>query len=270
MTEAPMPDQAYDQPPAPAPERRVRDDFYVGYLPAPPSHRRLLRIVIPALLWLGAILSVLIVWQMRNPGDAVWEDARVQTWEGAIRLIPYPALEAPDAGADGGATTYLLVEMGKLGADRARAFEGQRARVEGYELRRDGRRIIELDPAESAITSLGTAPPPAPARDLGPITLRGEIVDTKCFLGAMKPGDGKAHKACAELCVAGGIPPTLVSIGTDGARQYHLLVGPDGGPANAVVAGRLAEPIEVRGTELQRSGLRMLRVDGAGALRPSP
>ena len=239
-------------------------DLYVGYLPAPKSHKRLLRIVIPALLWFGAILSVIIVWQLRDPGDAVWEDARAQTWEGAIRLIPYPALEVRE---DGTTTTYLLVEVGKRGAERAGAFEGQRARVEGYLLRRDGRRIIELDPAESAIAALGAAAPAPPPLELGEVALRGEIVDTKCFLGAMKPGDGKAHKACAELCVAGGIPPSLISIGSDGARRYHLLVGPDGAPANDLVAGRLADAVEVRGVEIERAGVRLLRIEAAGAIR---
>ena len=45
---------------------------------------------------------------------------------------------------------------------------------------------------------------------LGVATLRGEIVDSKCYLGAMKPGDQKTHKACATLCIRGGIPPVLV------------------------------------------------------------
>ncbi|MFG0283537.1 MAG: hypothetical protein ACF8R7_03875 [Phycisphaerales bacterium JB039] len=241
-----------------------RDDFYVGYLPAPRAHRRLLRIAIPGLLWLGAILSVIVVWQMRDPGGAVWEDARARTWEGAIRLIPYPALEVVE---DGATTTYLLVEMGKFGAERAGAFENKRVRIDGYLLRRDGRRIIELDPADTAITALGDAPGAAAPRELGAVTIRGEIVDTKCFLGAMKPGDGKAHKACAELCVAGGIPPTLISIAPDGSRRYHLLIGPDGGPAGELVAGLLADPVEVRGMEMDRAGLRLLRLDGPGAIR---
>jgi hypothetical protein len=50
-----------------------------------------------------------------------------------------------------------------------------------------------------------------PSLDSGRVTLRGEIIDPKCYIGAMKPGGGKTHKACAQLCLSGGIPPMLVT-----------------------------------------------------------
>src|SRR5690349_19376703 len=64
-----------------------------------------------------------------------------------------------------------------------------------------------------------------------PVSLRGEIVDSKCFLGAMRPGNGKTHKACAMLCIAGGVPPMFVTRDSAGREEYYLLAGPDGGPA---------------------------------------
>jgi hypothetical protein len=246
-------------------------DLYVGYLPLPRRHARLLRVLIPAALWAGAIISILVVQQMRDPGDAAWETGRVQSWGGAVRLVPYPVLEVV---GDAGREMYLLVEIGKVGSDeRMRGFEGQIVRIEGSLLRRDGRRIIEIDRSSGAAPVApvvggvgGPAPAAAPEVEIGRITLRGEIVDSKCFLGAMKPGDGKTHKACAELCVAGGIPPMLVSLAPDGRRQYHILVGPDGEPAHALVAGLLAEPVEVRGMEIQYGDLRLLRLED----RPTP
>ncbi|MEZ6317838.1 MAG: hypothetical protein R3B49_03645 [Phycisphaerales bacterium] len=63
----------------------------------------------------------------------------------------------------------------------------------------------------------------------------------------MKPGDGKAHKACATLCVGGGIPPMLYARGSDGAARCVLLVGSDGGAANELVLPYLGEPVRVRG-----------------------
>ena len=47
---------------------------------------------------------------------------------------------------------------------------------------------------------------PAPQVLADNVTLKGEIIDPKCYLGAMKPGGGKTHKACAMRCIAGGIP----------------------------------------------------------------
>jgi hypothetical protein len=37
----------------------------------------------------------------------------------------------------------------------------------------------------------------------------GELVDTKCWLGVMRPATGKVHRACAARCLAGGVPPGL-------------------------------------------------------------
>jgi hypothetical protein len=95
-------------------------------------------------------------------------------------------------------------------------------------------------------------------------TLAGEIVDSKCYLGAMKPGDGKGHKACAVLCISGGIPPMLVSAsGSESERtvSYYLLVGASGQPMNARVLPFVAEAVEVSGVVEDWEGLRMLRVD---------
>ena len=104
-------------------------------------------------------------------------------------------------------------------------------------------------------------------RDLGSVTLIGEIVDSKCYLGVMNPGQGKVHRDCAARCISGGIPPIFVT--ADG-RDQMLLVGLDG---RAV--GRdglrefIAEPIQVRGELLQRGSSRLLKID-PGALRHTP
>jgi len=50
---------------------------------------------------------------------------------------------------------------------------------------------------------------------MGERTLRGEVIDPKCYIGAMKPGGGKTHKACAE-CFS--IRPLLVL-----KQQQHYL-----------------------------------------------
>jgi len=58
----------------------------------------------------------------------------------------------------------------------------------------------------------------------------GEICDGKCTSGAMRPGTGIAHRACARLCLAGDIPPVLVTVQPALGRSFFLLAGPDGGP----------------------------------------
>jgi hypothetical protein len=159
--------------------------------------------------------------------------------------------------------TLLLVETGKFGGGRRAApFDGRTVRVSGWLIERDGRKMIELEPGDAAITELAPGQGTLPARRaLGTATLRGEIVDSKCFLGVMKPGEGKTHKECATLCVAGGIPPMLVTRDAAGARSYYLLVGPDGNGLDAWVLPYIADPVEVFGRLEEYGDLKLLSVD---------
>lgn len=217
------------------------NDLYVGYLPVPPRHRRFLRVAVPAALWLVCAASVLFAWSQRSPGTAAWESAPV-TISGTLMLSPYPIL----IGDDG--TPVLLVEMGKHGAQRRlAAMDGKRVSATGWPLHRDGRRMLELDIPESAVAAApGEARPALPAAR-APVTLRGEIVDAKCYLGAMKPGEGRTHKECATLCIKGGLPAMLVYSDADGRRRYALLAAPDGGPPSDELLPLVADPVQIEG-----------------------
>ena len=118
--------------------------------------------------------------------------------------------------------------------------------------------MIEVEPG--SIASLSNPPAPQTAAvDLGPVTVTGEIVDSKCYLGVMNPGNGKVHRDCAVRCISGGIPPIFVTL--DGEEQF-LLVGANG---NAIAPDALrefvAEPITMTGEALRKGETRMLRVD---------
>jgi len=59
---------------------------------------------------------------------------------------------------------------------------------------------------------------------LGQVELEGELVDTKCWLGVMRPATGKVHRACAARCLSGGVPPGLL-IRNDTGTTLVLLAG---------------------------------------------
>ncbi|MEJ2177929.1 MAG: hypothetical protein P8Y12_08270 [Gammaproteobacteria bacterium] len=63
------------------------------------------------------------------------------------------------------------------------------------------------------------------------MTLTGEIADSKCFLGVMKPGEGSIHRACAEVRLLGGIRSMLVVRDCNDIRYGYILTLPDGSPA---------------------------------------
>lgn len=104
-------------------------------------------------------------------------------------------------------------------------------------------------------TQMGTreARPSNEIVSLGRQTFIGEIVDSKCFLGVMNPGQLKPHRACAVRCISGGVPPVLLMRQADGTARYLLLVAPDGQPVNKDVLAWVAEPVRVSG-ELWRDG----------------
>lgn len=244
-------------------DRNEHDEFYVGYLPMPPRHLRFVRVLVTMLgLWIIGMGGVIAL-SMRDPGDAVWDTSREQAWAGTLLAEPYPMLVPHD-----GSEPSLIVEMGKRGAQpRVAPLAGQAVEVRGFLLSRYGRRIIELSPDDTALKPIDMRPPPIEGeRVIGPVTLEGEIVDGKCYLGAMKPGDGMTHKACATLCVRGGLPPMIVSSGVNGP-EFRLLVieGHAGMPESLVPL--IAEPVRVEGRLVEVGGLRFVRAPEPGVGR---
>ena len=101
---------------------------------------------------------------------------------------------------------YWLVGPGKHGAeDVVRGRDGQRVQLSGSFIERDGDAMIEVIPHSVAMTGAG-ATEIEPLRSLGVLVIEGEIVDSKCHLGVMKPGEGPTHRDCAVRCLLGRIP----------------------------------------------------------------
>jgi len=236
-------------------------DFYVGYLPMPRRLVVFLWITVPLLAGgLGTLAAVFSASQ-RDPGSGVWDTDAPITVEGTLLVEPY-AMIVDDSGA-----TFLLVEIGKSGAaDRAAPFAGERVAAQGFELEREGRKMLELIDGEAAFVRTNAPARPIPVTSTGEtVTLSGEILDSKCYLGAMKPGDGKGHKACATLCITGGVPPLLRIWAPDGSARHLLLVDSDGTSARDDVLAWIGEPVVVTGKPGRIGDMETLAV-GAGSV----
>ncbi len=127
---------------------------------------------------------------------------------GVVIAEPYPILVLdPDAAHPDG-HAVLLSGGGKQGVrEQAAALAGKRARATGAGFKRGSIDMmvgVELRAAE------GPAPVPT-VTPLGVWRLTGEICDGKCVSGVMRPGNGLAHKACANVCISGGVPPVFVT-----------------------------------------------------------
>jgi nitrite reductase/ring-hydroxylating ferredoxin subunit/DMSO/TMAO reductase YedYZ heme-binding membrane subunit len=243
--------------PAP-PEPPSSAAFFVGYLPrAPASLATWLRPRVGVISILAGAACLALAAGHRRLSRTSFEYGQLRTFEGLLLEAPAPALVVarPRAGAGPGATSrYLLVARGKHGArDLVAGLDGRRVRAEGSLIWRDGVTMIELARTpQASVDDLDPAAGPLPeVRALGATRLVGEIVDSKCFLGVMNPGELASHRACATRCISGGIPPALCVRDGQGRATYVLLVGPRGEALNEHVLDRVAVPVEARG-ELAR------------------
>lgn len=99
--------------------------------------------------------------------------------------------------------------------------------------------------------------------DLGRVTLRGEIVDTKCYLGVMNPGERKVHRDCAVRCISGGLPPAFLARDPAGDAPVRLLVGDHGRALSKEVLPFIAEPLEISGVLVRTGSTLTLKADPA-------
>lgn len=244
------------------------DSFFVGYRrEAPASVAAFLRPRMALLLVVCVAVAAMLVTAQHPFARAVFEFGEERAFAGRLTVEPYPVLEVPRPGG-AAVSRYLLVAPFKFGlGPEARALTGRDVTLRGSLVYRDGRTMIEVaDGSLAAGVGGGGAPPAEPDGvpvSLGVRTLVGEIVDSKCFLGVMKPGNLKPHRACAVRCISGGIPPVFVVTDAAGRATYHLLTGADGRAVNREVLDRVAEPLEITGEVLRLGDLLLLRSDPA-------
>jgi hypothetical protein len=131
--------------------------------------------------------------------------------------------------------------------------------------------MLELQPGSTKTTAPGQSLPtarPVPV-SLGRQTFRGEIVDSKCWMGVMNPGVLTPHRACAVRCISGGIPPMLL-VRRENAPPLNLLLTDEAGkPVNDRVLDLVAEPVEITGEVVRDGELLTLRADPSAYRRIS-
>ena len=247
-----------------------RDEFYVGYHPVAPHQLagRLRRIVTTVLLLVALVAIGLAATQDRaDPG--VFEYGQLRALRGQLREFPYPSLLVPGPGLtdrQAAYTRYLLVAEGKHGAQALTAgHDGAWVELTGTRIAREGREMLEMtadglrDTPPAPNVRLGIPMPPPVS--LGTQTLTGEIVDSKCWLGVMKPATRGVHRGCAARCLSGGIPPLLLVRDSTGATTAQLLlVGADGRAAHERFKALVGRDVELTGEVIRDADLLVLRV----------
>ena len=239
--------------------RGAADEFFIGWEANPPRRTaQFLFAVVLGVVALAGVSAGLLALGQGSFARSDFEFGVPRDVTGRLEHVPYPTLVVERPG--GAESRWLVTVFGKRGAEpETRALDGHRVEVTGSLIHRGDHTMVEIDPA--TLRDLGEARAPALPAPGAPITLRGEIVDSKCWLGVMKPGNLKPHRACAAACIRGGVPPALVVRDGVGPPRYHLLVSADGGPLAEDLLPYVAEPIEVTGRPQDLGTMTALVID---------
>jgi len=247
----------------------MNDEFYIGWeAKAAPGISKMVRKAVVILLASALLAPVVLAVSQRMIGVSVFEWGNQKTFSGFLQTTPYPHLLVSRPGNANGRlsfSTYYLVAPWKFGLkpEAIAAFDGKSVSLKGTLIYRGNQTMIEVVPDSIQATNPATVVALPRTMPLGKQTLVGEIVDSKCFLGVMNPGQLTPHRACAIRCISGGVPPVLLVRQKDGTAIYLVLVSADGKPVNKQVLDMVAEPIEITG-EVERQGeLLILRADPA-------
>jgi hypothetical protein len=221
------------------------DEFYIGYDGGmPPGTRRVVRLTV-AIAAVVAIASAAILTVAQRPFAAArFEFGEPRLVTGWLTRHPAPSLLVKDR--TGSWSRYWLVSLGKFGAGRELGtFADGWVQLSGTLAARGRWQMLEIVPGSVAAASLADPPPPLTPSSPTAFRGRGEVVDSKCFLGVMNPGERTVHRDCAVRCLSGGIPPMFSYRDGTGDAHLALLLRADGEPYDArSTAGR---PIELSG-----------------------
>ncbi|MEP2027673.1 MAG: hypothetical protein ABJI96_03075 [Paracoccaceae bacterium] len=245
---------------------RKKKPFFVGYLPIPKGLRSYLLGIVALFIASFAITGLVIGATQDDPGDGAFRfDYGRQTVTGVVELTPYPVLRVTEGNErlETGHTIMLSASGKNNVDDRAKPLEGKLAKVSGIVLQRGDLDMLQLRGGRQGIAAADGEAPEVLTEPLGRWKIAGEICDGKCLAGAMRPGRGLAHKACANLCLIGGVPPVFVSTQPIEGSEFLLITGPDGGELPKSAYDYVAQYVSLEGDVERRGDLLVLRMDPA-------
>jgi hypothetical protein len=243
------------------------EDFFIGWAKAPSVDRRFLLGGIPAVVAASGGMGWLVAKELDDPGAGAWLTGATHEVTGQLVANPYPMMIS-DAGTDAQRTT-LIVAQGKCTSALDLALkEGGTFKASGVLIERKGRQMLEvplmLDDWLTPVADTGSARAVQAETVIAQgVSLAGTIMDTKCFFGVMRPGYGQTHKACASLCIRGGIPPSFWARTKDGRESVLLMTDRDGGPLGEDILPLVAEPVSSKGDIVQVGDLLHFRADAS-------
>ena len=97
----------------------------------------------------------------------------------------------------------------------------------------------------------------AHAKGVQEITIKGELVDSLCYVGMAAKGAG--HKQCAIHCAKAGIPISILEDGT--GKLYTVLPKEDKTGYPESVIGKMGEKVTLKGDLYENGGNKYVTVE---------
>ncbi|MEL7311171.1 MAG: hypothetical protein AAFN07_06655 [Pseudomonadota bacterium] len=239
------------------------DDFFVGWAELPERDRRFFLKAGIGLTVTTAAAAAGFALAQRPPSPGAWNLAEVREFRGQVVSSPYPMLRTTDV--TGAPVTALLACETKCGVQaRLDSVKDGPVIVRGSLIQRGPHAMITViegvDWIEAIAEPMDAALAFEAPKPVSDVTLDGEILDTKCWFGAMNPNEGKPHKACASLCIRGGIPPAFY-VRTPQRQRALMILTHRGQGFGPELLPFVADPVRVSGKLSQWGDLLLLDTD---------
>ena len=86
-------------------------------------------------------------------------------------------------------------------------------------------------------------------------SIKGEIIDSKCYLTGMMGGKGEDHKDCAIACIKGGLPVAILEEKT--GKVYVVVPAKGQKGANEALVQYAAETVTLKGMFIEKGGTKL-------------
>ena len=258
--------------------------FYIGWMAKAPAYRNFVRLLIFTLFVVCFFVASFLISNQRGFSPGIFERSEFTELEGLVIQHPFPAVKTfygKDIYGNPVVKTIPLVNKGKFGADSIVAQvirENKKgypwASVRGKLIYNNSYVIMELTEQKEAIHLVKEISEDQKEKISSPdvqvldsVVLYGQIVDPKCYLGVMKPGEGKPHSDCAIRCISGGIPPVFMIRNNKGLETLFLLRGKDNESINQEILRYVGLPVSVSGVVEKVDDWLILKADPVSGIK---
>ena len=252
-----------------------KDEFYIGWQDEPTNshkYKQGRRLFFSVSLLLILLFGVVYLSVENKFVDNYYGYGYLITMEGVVVEYPVFGLRTKIEGKE---ETVPLVGFGKFDAlpvlttikERAQGMgtplANLKVTLKGTILTYQNKTWMELTEGNESIISMekGTQSYVQNIVTLNTQTISGEIVDPKCFFGAMNPAYSKIHRSCAIRCISGGIPPVLAIREQGVFTDYYFVVDQAGQPLNQSILQYVGMPLTLSGSIEQVDDWKLIKVN---------